>query len=222
MLRRALALASVAARAGLEARAGEPEAVARHARMLDWLRGSGLAPSLEPGESALVAAPLGTLDEAALVDASWRAEGAYVLAWALDLHPLLAHDRAVDPDDIAWPLGFLDESALKAAARPELRGEREIDLFLARQLAVHWRLREQALRPGPLDFAAVVATGDWAPLDIDESALADGDLAIDGAPIDQAAGEALARCTSMAAERHRAANWLVGADPIYSSVENYT
>jgi hypothetical protein len=223
VLRRALALSSVAARAGLEARAGEPEAIAQHRRLLDWLRGTRLDAALEPAEAVLVETPLGQLPAPAATDASWRAEGVYVMAWALDRHPPLPHDRLVDPNEVAWPLGFLDDDAVPVVdGSAELRGDREIDTFLARQLAVHWRLREYALRPGPMDFAAVVASGGWARLDIDEGALVAGDLAIDGSPIDRADAARIERCTSIAIERHRAANWLAGADPVYSRVENIT
>ncbi|MGY0613206.1 DUF4272 domain-containing protein [Luteimonas sp. A501] len=222
VLRRALALASVVARAGLEPRADGPEAAAMHRRMLDWLRVTGLHAALEPAEAALVEAPLGSLSDAAVVDASWRAEGIQVLAWALDRHGPVPHDRMVDPDDVAWTLGFLDDAAPDMLHDAALRGDREIDTFLARQLALHWRLREYSLRPGPMDFAAVVANGGWARLDIDDADLVDDDLAIDGLRIDRADAAQLARCTSIAGERHRAASWLAGADPVYSSVENIT
>jgi len=221
-LRRALVLSSIVARAGLEARADDPRARDMHPRILDWLRATGLDQGLEPGEAALLATPPGRLDAAVALDAGWRAEGAYVLAWALGRHEPLPHDRLVDPDDIAWPLGFLDARALEREGEAELRGEREIDTFLARQLAVHWRLREYALRPAPMDFASVVANGGWARLDIDGGALVDADLAIDGGRIDRADAARLERCTSIATERHRAASWLVGANPVYSNVETIT
>lgn len=222
MLRRALVLSSVAARAGLEARAADAEARGMHPRILDWLRDAGLEATMEPAELDLVRTPLGAMDSVAAINAGWRAEGAYVLAWALGHHDVLAHDRVVDPHDVAWPLGFLDAGALAREDRAELRGEREIDTFLARQLAVHWRLREYALRPGPMDFAAVVANGGWARLDIDDRALVDGDLAIDGVRIDQADVARIERCISIASERHRAASWLAGTDPVYSNAGNVT
>lgn len=219
VLRRALALFSVAARAAIELEGAD---AGRHARMLEWLRATGLDAALEPGEAELVQAPPGSLSEAVVRDASWRAEGIYVLAWALGRHPPLAHDRLADPNELAGPLGFLDDAAPGAPVAASLREDHEIDAFLARQLAVHWRLREYSLRPGPMDFAAVVATGGWARLDIDAAALLDGDLAVDGDPLDQAGADAIRRCTSIAGERHRAANWLAGADPVYSRVENVT
>ncbi|MBJ6980263.1 DUF4272 domain-containing protein [Luteimonas sp. MC1782] len=222
MLRRALALFAVAARAAMEADAARADAADWQARMLAWLARTGLDAELENGERALLQAPPGSLGEAAVLDAGWRAEGVYALAWALGVHPPLPHDRLADPNDLAGPLGFLDTRALEALEAASLRPEHEIDSFLARQLAVHWRLREYALRPGPMDFAAVVATGGWARLDIDAAALIDRDLAIDGDPIDRAASDAISRCTSIASERHRAASWLAGADPLYSNVETIT
>lgn len=222
MLRRALALFSVAARAAMETDAARADAADWQARMLGWLQRTGIDTALEPDESRLLQAPPGSLTEADTRDASWRAEGVYVLAWALGAHPPLPHDRLADPNDLAGPLGFLGEDVHSRADAPSLRAEHEIDGFLARQLAVHWRLREYTLRPGPMDFAAVVANGGWARLDIDDAALLDRDLAIDGDTIDRAGPDAIIRCTSIASERHRAASWLVGADPVYSRVENIT
>lgn len=222
VLRRALALFSVAARAAMEADAARADAADWQARMLDWQQRTGLDAALEPDESRLLQAPPGSLTEAETRDASWRAEGVYVLAWALGGHPPLPHDRLADPNDLAGPLGFLDEHVLARPDAPSLRADHEIDGFLARQLAVHWRLREYTLRPGPMDFAAVVANGGWARLDIDDAALLDRDLAIDGDTIDRAEPDAIVRCTSIASERHRAASWLAGADPVYSRVENIT
>lgn len=222
MLRRALALFSVAARAAMEADAARADAGAWQARMVDWLRETGLDAALEPDEARLLAAPPGSLTATEAQDASWRAEGVYVLAWALGIHAPLAHDRLADPNELAGPLGFLGDGVPAAIDAAGLRAEHEVDGFLARQLAMHWRLREYALRPGPMDFAAVVATGGWARLDIDAAALVDRDLAIEGDPIDRAEAGAIARCTSIASERHRAASWLAGADPVYSRVENIT
>lgn len=222
VLRRALALASVAARAGLETRAGDADAAMEHRRLAGWLAQTGLDAALEPGEAVFIATPPGGLDPQAVVDASWRAEGAYVLAWALGRHDAVAHDRLMEPAATAAALGFLADDALAGADVAELRGEREIDGFLARQLAVHWRLREYALRPVAIDFAAAVAQCDWAVLEIDACDLADGDLAIGGRAIADADAGQLARCTSIAGERHRAANWLAGADPLYSNVETIT
>lgn len=222
VLCRALVLFSVAARAAMEADAARPDAADWQARMLAWLERTGLDRSLEPGEARLLQSPPGSLGDADTRDASWRAEGVYVLAWALGAHPPLAHDRLADPNDLAGPLRFLDDAALDAPEAPSLRAEHEVDGFLARQLAVHWRLREYSLRPGPMDFAAVVASGGWARLDIDAAALLDRDLAIDGDTIDRAEPDAILRCTSIASERHRAASWLAGADPVYSRVENIT
>lgn len=219
---RALALASIACRASLEQDAGDPEAESTCLRLRGWLDATGLQGALEPGEAELVATPLGQLTRTSAIDASWRAEGLYVLAWALDMQPQLAHDRLVDPVAAASAVGFLDHAPFTLEPVPQLRGERALDTFAARQLALHWRLRDWQLRPEPMDFAAFVRECTWASLDVDEGALLDGDLAIDGARIDQADDAMLQRCLSIAGERHQAANWLLGGDPLYSNVDTST
>ena len=219
---RALALASVACRASLEQDPGDAEAEAMSQRLQDWLKATGLQAALEPGEADVIATSLGQLAGKAAIDASWRAEGLYVLAWALELQPLLAHDRLVDPVAVAEAVGFLDQAPLARDPAPQLRGERAIDTFAARQLALHWRLRDWSLRPEPMDFAAFVRECTWASLDVDDDALLDGDLAIEGARIDAADGDQLQRCLSIAGERHQAANWLLGGDPLYSNVDTST
>ncbi|MBJ7576022.1 DUF4272 domain-containing protein [Luteimonas sp. MC1828] len=219
---RALALASIACRASLEQDPGDADAEAMCRRLRDWLDATGLQATLEPGEAEVIATPLGQLARKAAIDASWRAEGLYVLAWALDLQPGLAHDRLVDPVAAAEAVGLLDDAPLARDPAPQLRGERALDTFAARQLALHWRLRDWQLRPEPMDFAAFVRECTWASLDVDDGALLDGDLAVEGARIDQADDEQLQRCLSIAGERHQAANWLLGGDPLYSNVDTST
>ncbi|MBB1473743.1 DUF4272 domain-containing protein [Luteimonas sp. MC1782] len=219
---RALALASIACRAALEQDPGDPEAEAMHLRLRAWLDATHLMAALEPAEVELITTPLGRLADKAAIDASWRAEGLYVLAWAMDLQPGLAHDRLVDPVAAAEVVGFLHDTPLDRDPAPQLRGERALDTFAAQQLALHWRLRDWQLHPQPMDFAAFVRECSWASLDVDESALLDGDLAIEGVRIDQADDEQLQRCLSIAGERHQAANWLLGGDPLYSNVDTST
>src|SRR5690606_17711346 len=118
VLRRALALFSVAARAAMETDAARADAADWQARMLGWLQRTGIDTALEPDESRLLQAPPGSLTEADTRDASWRAEGVYVLAWALGAHPPLPHDRLADPNDLAGPLGFLGEDVHSRADAP--------------------------------------------------------------------------------------------------------
>lgn len=219
---RALALASVTCRANLEQSPGDSDAEETLLRLRGWLDATGLRSALEPGEADLIATPLGQLAPKAAIDASWRAEGLYVLAWALELQPALGHDRLVDPVAAAATVGFLDDAPLARDPAPQLRGERAIDTFAARQLALHWRLRDWQLRPEPMDFAGFVRQCDWATLDVDDGVLLDGDLTIEGIRIDAADGAQLQRCLSIAGERHQAANWLLGGDPVYSNVDTST
>ena len=73
--RRALALAAVACRSGIETDAGNPEAEKFREEIVEWLERVGLNDEIEPNEMALLITPLGELTERQTIDASWRGEG---------------------------------------------------------------------------------------------------------------------------------------------------
>ena len=220
VLRRALVLSCVVCRARLEHEANKDYADATIRRVRAWADETKLYGEFEPSERELLETPLGDLEDRQAVNGSWRSEGLYVLAWALGRQDFLAHDEMVDPVRAANSLGFLKANVL--AMVPTLRPADEIDSFLWRQLALHWRLREYSLRPQAMDFAQFVRDCTWAPLEVDPCALVDNDLVIDGQRIDQADPERVGMCQSIAMERHLAINWLHGQEPIYSEVDTST
>jgi hypothetical protein len=59
----------------------------------------------------------------------------------------------------------------------------------------------------------------WGPLTLSDVSLIDGDLAIRGERIDRIPEDWYHRALSIARERHKAFNWLLGFDPVYSWVE---
>lgn len=70
-----------------------------------------------------------------------------------------------------------------------------------------------------MDFDAFARTAWFGPLNIDGIALANSDLSIGGVSIAQAPEDQIRMATSTAMERHRAFNWLLGYDAIYSEVD---
>ena len=83
VVRRALVLACVSCRGMIDRDANLEYAVRLNQALSEWLRTMGLEPELEPDEAALLRSPLGSLAPQQRVDAGWRSEGMYVLAWAL-------------------------------------------------------------------------------------------------------------------------------------------
>src|SRR5690606_38129464 len=77
---RALVLAAVSCRSGIEDDASNREAEAFRRQALAWLRDVGAIEEVEPDELALLSAPLGTLRKRQVIDGSWRGEGLGVLA----------------------------------------------------------------------------------------------------------------------------------------------
>lgn len=218
---RLLVLVSVAHRALLE-RGPSAKARSLHVEVPRWLEATGVAGELEQRERTLLATPLGGLTERAVVDASWRIEGAAVLAWALGLTALPAHDEQVDPAEVARSAGFLLESPEILLAR-NLRGDEDLYWMQRRLLALHWRLRDFCqIAPVARNFREFSRTSWFGGFDLEGIQLVGDDLAIAGRAIVEAPPEAVHAAASIAAERHQAINWLVGDASIYSEVDTST
>lgn len=115
-----------------------------------------------------------------------------------------APDVQVHPARLAAQLGFL-----RVATPPPHLALRPPDALRAAaraQAAIAWRLQH----PGPVDFAPVAAAAGAPGL-----CGPDGDLPLQGAPAAAAAPALFATCRSVAAERHHAFAWLIGARALY-------
>ncbi len=187
-------------------------------RAIDWLDRLGVGGEVEPREAAVLAAPPFAIDEEVRIAVTWLTEGLLVLAWALGRKDLPRHDDQVDPEELTESLGLLEVDAARGLlAAASLRPRAELARVARSLLAVHWRLREFARRPGPMDFAHRARE---AGLDLDPALipLVDGDLAIGGRTIAEAPRESVEDCLGIAHERHRAMNWLLGYESVFSKV----
>lgn len=223
VVRRAHALASVVARARIEldgAEGSSSEGEARLRRVRGWLRAQSVVlGELEQAERELVDAPLGSLERRSLVDATWRAEGLAVLAWALGVAELPDHETPCDVEQVTAAIGFLEDEPAAQLRSASLQSPEQLVWMAARLLGLHWRLRDFRLAPRALDFRAFARQCWFGSFDLQDIPLAGDDLSIGGVPIDEAAPELVDRCTSIALERHRAINWLLGFHPVYSEVD---
>src|SRR5262249_2095548 len=77
-------------------------------------------------------------------------------------------------------------------------------------------------RPDVIDFKRYVSRATWGQLSLADVALVEGDLAIRGERIDRVPEDWRELMRSMARERHKAFNWLLGFAPTYSEVETTT
>jgi len=217
VLRRTWALAAVAMRAYME----DPHATDAERRireLRDWVAAAPLDDELEPAERAVLDAPRGSLTQRQQVDGSWRSEGVIVLAWALGAGEIPNHESQGDPFEASRAVGFLGSAPANVTLRPFEDIEREA----RRALGIHWRMREFSLRRQPVDFEKFSRECWFGGFDVTGIPLAEGDLAIGGAPITRAADREIAMSHSIAMERHRALNWLAGANEIYSEVDTST
>lgn len=218
--RRALILAVVSCRGILEMDPARDQAQQFWSRVDAWSRRLELDAYLEPAEATLLRSSFGTASQQELVDASWRSEALAVLAWALQKTELISHDVQVDPSAVASSLGFLNERTVLDS--PCLRPSGEIAEYSNVAFTVHWRLREFSLNRGALDFAKFCQTAWFGPLSLNGVRLVDDDLALCNFSISRAPAPLVRMATSIARERHQAANWLIDASLPLSETDTST
>ena len=222
--RRSLVLTAVSARATLELDAQQIEDADTHGqRIATWIEEVGVSDELEPDEWKVLQRPVGTLDERSLLDSMWRVEGLAVLAWALGLHPLPRYDELVVPPKLYESIGLFDaEAGTQLLAMADLRSPKQLRSMQEHLLAFHWRMRDFSLRPQAMDFVQFSRDCWFGGFDIKQFRVIDGDLAIGESAISRAPKEAIQRARSIAMERHKAINWLMGYSRVYSETDTST
>jgi hypothetical protein len=219
---RALVLSAVSCRGLIEKDAHEPGAEVLRQNVIRWLNDIGIASELESIEITLLSTPLGKLDRKAEMDATWQSESTVVLAWALRHASLPPFNVECDPNKIADAIGFLDDPKGTPLHNPRLRASEEIEIWADTYLTLHWRLRQFSWDPRPMDFVSYVSACEWGPLRLDHVEILDRDLAIDGIRLDKLEYSAFRNALSITQERHKAFNWLLGFEALYSEVTTDT
>jgi hypothetical protein len=215
--RRAMALATLTARALMEEDADEPDAQETYRDLLEWAAAIGIMDEFEDIELAILGTPLGQLGPEAHINATWRLEGLVVLAWALDLQEIPPADELVQANHLWRSLGLLNiEEASEIIAAPMLRDRDQLLVQREKLFAIHWRLVDFQINPHALDFVDVARTCSFGPLDIEGVRLVKGDLALGDHCLANAAEAEFYSARSAAQERHQAANWLCDGPAMYS------
>jgi hypothetical protein len=178
--------------------------------------------ALTPRERALSEATLVTLTEEQQIEASWAVEGMVVLAWALGfVDELPPWDTQTEPDF----LEAVPNPAVLARVRGSaaLRPREDLERMAGAAELWHWRSRTRELiesgmqlpdelkRPGVSSLDDVVRlTAAHALADGTLDALVDGDFPARGGAYRALDDDAWFEVRSIAHERHRAFNWLLG------------
>ncbi len=214
---RALILAAVVCRASLECGAGQSDTKSLCNRILEWLTGLDLWDEVDPSETKILHAPLGTLETKDVIRATWYAEGLAVLSWALNRFELPRHDEKVDPYAVTDSLCFLGEDAEEVISTARLRSATELQACRELMYAIHCRLRDFTRSKGRKNFTSWVEKTWIATLRLDAAQLiVHEDLGIDGKPINEVEESRLQECEWIICERHRGIIWLFGGYPMYS------
>ena len=220
--RRALALTAVAARGLMDMNLAQGLSPAySHEHLRAWVEGAEIDGELEPEEKRVIETAPRALDHQDALNAVWRLEGLVVLAWALGLCELPAYDAVVDTDQLLATLGFPNEPdrARALLETPVLKSPNALKAYQEQAFALHWRLVDFRVNPQAMDFAKMKEECWFGPLDLSWATLAENDLAIQGEAISRANADAVGTVASIANERHRAANWLIGYASVYSETD---
>ena len=191
--------------------------------LIGWLRDEELIDHVEPTELAMLQAPVGTLDEAEALAATWATEALAPLSWALGLTATLAPpDQPVDVAALRDLLPSPGSPVGGLIGGASLRGEAVI--AAARETAElwHWRATVQELltAAAPADrndlVTAVQETAaEGAALNILPPP-ARGDLPVNGQPYALAADHEM--LATIAEWRLQALNWLCGFGTSWANV----
>jgi len=220
---RAIALAAVSERGLLENEAsGIKDAEQARQELVDWVTGLGITDELEPEEWKALQRPVGRLERQDAIDAVWRIEGLAILAWALRWYDPPAYDELVRPPLLFDAVRILEPGAMELLSEPTLRAPEELASMREHLLAFHWRMRDFSVRPHSMDFVQFSKKCWFGSFDISRFRIIDNDLAIGDEAIHRADTDEVDRVQSIAFERHRAINWLMGYDTIYSETDTST
>ncbi|MEM7011061.1 MAG: hypothetical protein AAF585_06205 [Verrucomicrobiota bacterium] len=78
------------------------------------------------------------------------------------------------------------------------------------------------VRPEKADFLSMENGAWWGPMNLSWAQFEDRDLVIGGQAISNADPDAVRTAGSIAMERHKASNWLLGYSAIYSETDTST
>lgn len=219
---RMYAMLAVAYRGVLDINPERPNRDAYLARLADWFWSLNVGHELEEYERHVLDQPLGAIGAEPAAQISQSLESVSVLAWALQLVELPAHDQFVQAKRLADVLGLFREDTRFVIDSAELRCEAVLRAAADRIMAVHWRLREFELNPHPVDFAAMCRDSWFGALDADALPLINNDLAIGTESISRADPSLRQRIKLATQHRHRAINWLCGHHRLFSHVDTST
>lgn len=213
---------AVAYRGILDIHPDRPNRDAYLARLADWFWSMNVGHELEEHERNVLDQPLGELGSQRAQELVQSLEAVAILAWSLELVELPAIDQFVQAKRLVEVLGLFREDARFVVDSAELRCEAEIRSAADRIMAVHWRLRELELHPGPIDFLSMCRDGWFGGFDPESLNMIGQDLAVGNQPITRIDPALRQRLHQSIRQRHQAINWLCGHHPIFSRVNTST
>ncbi len=222
--KRALCLMAVSYRGMQERDPCSPQEFEREQKdLLDWIGATGISEEFEEEETNLICQPRPSGMPEEMTRVEWNIEATAVLAWALGKLELSAYDQQAEVGQVAKAIGFLStQAAIAFINEAALRPAAEIERLSTQLLAIHWRLREQRLRPRRMNFETESQKAWYGRMPRTGVRFIDGDLAVGDRAIHDATDVATTTLQLAVQQRHQAINWLCGASEVYSKTDTRT
>lgn len=179
----------------------------------DWIDGL----TLDAGEKRFVNAAFGTLQPFQRAEASWLIEGMAVLAWAVGVANLPPFYRKINGSEVSKALGIFQPDARERIEQATLRDSDEIVMGARTYNALMCRLNEYLKERKRVELCKKLSD-EKGHLIVDGLDFLDGDLAIEGLPLDKTPDEKLALVAAIAYQRNRQFRWLLGLERAVSAV----
>ena len=170
--------------------------------------------TLDLAEQRFVNAPFGTLKQQQRAEASWLTERMAVLAWALGIAELPPFYHLVHAPKVSTTLGIFQPGAKERVAKAKLRHPDDVVMAAKTYSALYWRLSEHIKDPNPIDFYNRMLDPENHHLTVDGLQFHEGDLAINGVPLNQLPEEKLGLTCSIVFQRYKELRWLLGLNGV--------
>jgi hypothetical protein len=213
----ALVLSYLAYRAMVD---GDPNPKAQQMclKIPGFARQEGIYDRFDPPEIRFLNAPYGSLGKAERSSASWMIESVGVLGWLIGKSDIPPFAQKVNGAVLSKILGLFCADTQERVSQAKMREAGEIEMYALNYKTIQWRLAKYFENPEKMNLTELLEDSSKPYLLVDNFALVDQDLTIDGKPLEQVPKERMGEVWTIVCYRFKAFLWLMGYEKNLSAI----